>query len=210
MKAILGKKNNMVQIYNEEGVVVPCTLVDVGDVKVVGKKTKEKDGYNAIILGIGKKNKPTKAEKGKYKEIKEVPFRTYEFNLEKEEIDKLKIGDEVLPSVFTIGDKVNVSGLTKGKGFQGVVKRHKFSGGPRTHGQSDWERTGGSIGAGTSPGRVLKGKKMPGHMGNKNRTIVNVKIVMVDYENKFIALKGSVPGSINSIIKIAFKVYGKK
>lgn len=198
---VIGKKKEMTQLFQEDGKVVPCTIIDVSGVKVVGKRSKAKDGYEAIILGLGKKKRPTKAEVGKYKGLKYVPQYVREFRLEKSE-EGFKTGEEVKLDRFKVGDKIYVTGTTKGKGFQGVVKRWGFHGGDRTHGQSDRERAPGSIGAGTDPGRVFKGKKMPGHMGNRAKTVLNLKVVKVDDKNSLLCVKGAVPGGRNSILKI--------
>lgn len=193
----------MTQIFKENGDVVPCTIVDVADVRVIGKKTEKTDGYMAVILGIGSKRKPSKAEIGKFKKLKYVPGVTFEFRMnDLEKLGDYNIGDKVNADLFKVGDIVNVTGVTKGKGFQGVVKRWRFKGGPRTHGQSDRERSPGSIGGGTTPGRVFKGKKMPGRMGNKKKTILNIEIVKVDAKNSILCLRGAVPGGRNSMIKI--------
>ena len=203
MSAILGLKRDMTQIFGKDGRLIPCTILDVSGVKMVGKRTKEKDGYEAIILGLGRKKHPTKAEISKFKNLKYVPQHIAEFRTDRiENITDLKIGDGVRADVFKVDDKVNISGKTKGKGFQGVIKRWGFHGGPRTHGQSDRERAPGSIGGGTDPGRVFKGKKMPGHMGFRTKTVVNLKIVKVDSENNLLCVKGAVPGSRNSVLKI--------
>jgi large subunit ribosomal protein L3 len=203
MDIIIGTKKGMTQIFNEEGNVVPCTILDVSEVKVVGKRTKEKDGYEAIILGMGKRKKANKAQEGKFKELEYVPQFVSEFRVDEEEdIANINIGDEVSVKNFKVGDKVNVTGTTKGKGFQGVVKRWGFHGGSRTHGQSDRERAPGSIGAGTDPGRVFKGKKMPGHMGAKTKTVLNLPVVKLDEKNSLICVMGAVPGAYNSIVKV--------
>ncbi len=158
MKTIIGLKKNMSQIFKEDGNVVPVTFVDVADIVVAHKKTVEKDGYSATVIGLGKKKNPSKAEVGKFKELGFVPMYAVEVELDEE----LNIGDKVNVSMFETIKKVNVTGITKGKGFQGVVKRWGFKGGPRTHGQSDRQRHPGSIGMRTTPGRVFKGKKMAG------------------------------------------------
>lgn len=193
----------MTQIYNDLGQVIPCTIVDVSEVYVVDKKTVERDGYEALVLGKGKKKKESKTEKKKYKSIKFVPRKVVEFRKEKvQDMEKFEVGKGIEPDAFKVGDVVNVLGVTKGKGFQGVVKRWRFKGGPRTHGQSDRERAPGSIGGGTDPGRVYKGKKMPGHMGNRNKTIMNLQVVKVDKENKVICIKGAVPGARGGFLKV--------
>lgn len=203
MSAIIGYKKDMSQVFDEKGKVIPCTIVDVSDVFVVGKKTKEKDGYEALVLGVGKKKNPNKSEKTK--DLKHVPSQKCEFRTDKVEgmeLEKLKIGDKVEPDVLKEGDIVFVSGTSKGRGFQGVVKRYGFHGGPRTHGQSDRERAPGSIGAGTDPGRVFKGKKMPGHMGDEKVTLKNVQVVKVMKDKGLICVKGGVPGGRNGLVRI--------
>ncbi|MCL4392852.1 50S ribosomal protein L3 [Patescibacteria group bacterium] len=194
MKAILGLKQDMTQLFSEEGKVVPVTLVDTTDCFVCGIRDKEKDGYNATILGLKKKRKPLKLENAKYRDsfvpmyVKEVPF-----------IDDRKIKDKLDANMFDIGEKVVITGISKGKGFAGVVKRWNFAGGPRTHGQSNKERHGGSIGAGTTPGRVYKGKKMGGRMGGDTKT---VKMKVIDIKDNIIALKGAIPGGRGSLVVI--------
>ncbi len=183
MKAIIGKKVGMTQVYKDEK-VAPVTLIDVVDCKVVYK---DADG---IELGYDKKKKPTRAELGKYKALGYVPkHRQYFYKLESDK----KIGDLIEASTFEDGELVEIVGVSKGKGFQGVMKRWGFHGGDRTHGQSDRERAPGSIGAGTDPGRVLKGKKMPGRMGGQRIHNENKKVVKV--EGTIIAIRGSVPGN---------------
>jgi large subunit ribosomal protein L3 len=203
MGILLGFKKEMTQIFSEDGTVVPCTILKADDVWVVGKRSKENDGYDAVILGIGKRRKPGKAELGKYKEISFVPKYTAEFRVK--DAGNLKVGSEIDLTSFTIGQKVHVSGITKGKGFQGVVKRWGFKGGQRTHGQSDKQRSPGSIGGGTDPGRVYKGKKMPGRMGGTKRTIQNLEVVKIDPDKRIICIKGAIPGSRNSLIKVQSK-----
>jgi large subunit ribosomal protein L3 len=198
MKTIIGLKKNMSQIFKEDGNVVPVTFVDVADIVVAHKKTVEKDGYNATVIALGKKKNPSKAEVGKYKELGYVPMYAVEVELEEE----LNIGDKVNVSMFEQIKKVNVTGITKGKGFQGVVKRWGFKGGPRTHGQSDRQRHPGSIGMRTTPGRVFKGKKMAGRMGGDTKTVKNLKIVEINQELGLIALKGAVPGNKDSLVII--------
>lgn len=199
MKTLIGLKQNMSQIFSEDGNVVPVTYIDVADVVVAHKKTQEKDGYDAIVLGHGKKVKPTKAEIGKYKELGFVPETSVEVVIEGVE---LKIGDKILPSMLEGSKKVNVTGVRKGKGFQGVVKRWGFAGGKRTHGQSDRQRHPGSIGMRTTPGRVFKGHKMGGQMGDTIQTIKNLKLVSISDDTNLIAVKGAVPGNKGSLVII--------
>ncbi|HOY46660.1 MAG TPA: 50S ribosomal protein L3 [Candidatus Dojkabacteria bacterium] len=198
MKTIIGLKKNMSQIFKEDGNVVPVTFVDVADIVVAHKKTVEKDGYKATVIGLGKKKNPSKAEVGKFKELGFVPMYAVEVELEEE----LNVGDKVNVSMFEAIKKVNVTGITKGKGFQGVVKRWGFKGGPRTHGQSDRQRHPGSIGMRTTPGRVFKGKKMGGRMGGDTKTVKNLRVVEIDQEHGLIALKGAVPGNKDSLVII--------
>jgi len=198
MKTIIGLKKNMSQIFKEDGNVVPVTFVDVADIVVAHKKTVEKDGYSATVIGLGKKKNPSKAEVGKFKELGFVPMYAVEVELDEE----LNIGDKVNVSMFETIKKVNVTGITKGKGFQGVVKRWGFKGGPRTHGQSDRQRHPGSIGMRTTPGRVFKGKKMAGRMGGDTKTVKNLRVVEIDQEHGLIALKGAVPGNKDSLVII--------
>jgi len=206
MKFIIGYKKGMTQIFDDKGNTIPSTVIDVREVVYLGEKEEKKDGYNSISIGIGKKRKPSKAEKGKYKKLKYVPKKVVEFRVDDlKEYEKYNIGDKFDVGGLKKGDKVKVTGITKGKGFQGVVKRWRFKGGKRTHGQSDRERAPGSIGGGTDPGRVFKGKKMPGHMGNKVKTVLNLEVVKVGEKEDYICLKGGVPGSKNSLIKIVKK-----
>lgn len=194
MKFIVGKKIEMSQIFDGDD-VVPITLIEAGPCVVTQIKTKDKDGYSAVVVGFEKKkdNKIKKSENGKgYKHLKE--FRP------EEEIE-LKIGDMIDVSTFEKGDVVKVSGISKGKGFQGAVKRWGFHGRPRTHGVKHEHRTLGSVGA-TGPARVFLGKKMPGHMGAERVSVKNLKIVKVDKENNLIAVKGAIPGRRGTLIEI--------
>lgn len=195
MKAILGLKQDMTQVFNEAGKAIPVTLIDTSNCFVCGMKKKEKDGYATTVLGLKKKRKPGKLETAKYKDSF-VPLYIKEVSV----MDDVKIKDKINANIFEIGEKINITGISKGKGFAGVVKRWKFAGGPRTHGQSNKERHGGSIGAGTTPGRVYKGKKMSGRMGGDIKTIRNLKII--DIKDDIIALSGAVPGSRGSLVMI--------
>ncbi|MDD3648152.1 MAG: 50S ribosomal protein L3 [Candidatus Dojkabacteria bacterium] len=203
MSVILGYKKDMTQVFDEKGRVVVCTIVDVSDVMVVGKKTKERDGYDALILGIGKKKKTKKTEN--FKGLDAIPKQRCEFRTDKVKdlnLENFKEGDKVSIELFKEGERVQITGLSKGKGFQGVVKRYGFHGGPRTHGQSDRERAPGSIGAGTDPGRVFKGKKMPGRQGAANVTLKNIEVIRIDKDNFLMCLKGAIPGGRNTLVKI--------
>ncbi|MDD5433353.1 MAG: 50S ribosomal protein L3 [Candidatus Pacebacteria bacterium] len=195
MPFILGKKIEMTRIFNEKGNAVPVTLVETAPCVVLQIKTKEsKDGYDSVQIGLEKKSKHIKkTEKGKeYKYIKEFKSQNSEF----------KIGDEISASVFKEGDKVKVSGISKGKGFQGGVKRHGFAGHPQTHGVKHEVRTIGSVGA-TNPDRVIPGKRMPGHMGVERVSIRKAKIVKIDLANNLIAIKGAIPGHRGTLLEIS-------
>jgi len=197
MNMILGQKQNMTRIFDEDGIAIAVTVVKVEGNKIVGKKSQEKDGYNASIVGYGKKLKPTKAEIGKYKKVGYVPLYVNEV---KEVYADKEVGEDITASIFVSGDKVDVTGITKGKGFQGVVKRWGFKGGPKTHGQSNKHRSPGSIGSGSTPGRVYKGKKMGGRMGNITMTVKNLKVI-----NNLIVIKGALPGPRGSFVIIKSK-----
>ncbi len=202
MKAIIAQKKEMTQVFDEDGKVVPVTIVDVNEVYMIGKKDEEKDGYQAIILGKGKKKNANKPEVGKYKKLGFVP----NFIKEIRDTDvELEENTKIDATMFENGEVISVTGDTKGKGFQGVVKRWNFHGGPKTHGQSDRWRAPGSIGSGTTPGRVYKGKKMAGRMGGNQITVKNLEIVLVDKENGLIGIKGSIPGNKGSYIIIKSK-----
>lgn len=210
MKFILGKKIEMTQIFNEKGDVNPITLIDVASVKVTQILTKDKNGYDAIQIGIGQK-KLNKPMRNHLKGFVDNRGRGYaflkEFRIDKdalssaEESKKLKKGDTMSVDQFEIGDIVTVRGTTKGKGFQGVVKRWNFKGGPKSHGQKHTLRTPGSIGS-AYPQRVLKGLKMAGHMGNKKKSILNLKIVYIDKKNSMLGVRGAIPGNRGGYLEI--------
>ena len=195
MKFILGKKIEMSQMFDEKGNIIPCTLIEAGPCKVLQVKTKDKDEYQAIQIGFEEKTKNIKkTDKGKeYKHIKE--YRA------EDGVDEAKQGDIIDVSVFEQDDKVKISGISKGKGFQGGVKRHGFHGRKATHGVKHEERTIGSVGS-AYPQRVIKGRKMPGRMGYDRTTVKNLKIVKIDKENNLIAVKGAVPGRRGTLLEI--------
>ena len=210
MKAILGKKVGMTQIFDENGVVIPVTVIEAGPCSVVQVKTVETDGYNAVQMGFGaikdkKVNKPSKGHfaKAGVKAVKNLR----EFRLE--DVSGVKAGDEIKVDTFVEGETVDIQGTTKGKGFQGVIKRHGQSRGPMGHG-SMYHRRPGSMGSTSTPGRVFKGKKLPGHMGVTTVTIQNLKIVKVDTDKNVILVKGSVPGNKYSVLKISKSVKASK
>ncbi len=202
MKAIIAQKKEMTQVFGDDGRVVPVTIVDVNEVYMIGKKDEEKDGYQAIILGKGKKKNANKPELGKYKKLGFVPNFIKEIRDTEVELEE---NTKIDATLFENGEVISVTGDTKGKGFQGVVKRWNFHGGPKTHGQSDRWRAPGSIGSGTTRGRVYKGKKMAGRMGGNQITVKNLEIVLVDKENGLIGIKGSIPGNKGSYIIIKSK-----
>jgi len=194
MKALIGTKKGMTRVFVDDK-VVPVTVVDVSDCILSFIEPK---GFE---LGLGEKKKPTKAMVGRYANAKKVPAQTSYF---KGTLDgEVQIGNEIKSEIFSSGDKVVVRGVSKGKGFAGVVKRHKFAGGPKTHGQSDRHRAPGSIGAGTTPGRVLKGKKMAGRMGSETVTVADREIV--DVKDNLILIKGPIPGPRGSLVAIYTK-----
>lgn len=195
MPFILGKKLEMSQVFRD-GKVVPVTLVEAGPCFITQLKTKEKDGYEAVQVGFEKKvKKIKKTEKGKeYKHLRE-------FRLEKSKVGDYKVGQKIDISTFQEGDKVKVSGISKGKGFAGAVKRWGFHGRDASHGVKHEQRTLGSVGA-TGPARVFKGKKMPGRMGAERITVKNLEIARIDPQNNLLALKGALPGRRGTVIEI--------
>ena len=201
-KAIIGRKVGMTQVFGEKGVVIPVTVIEAGPCSVVQVKTCETDGYNAIKLGFGeiKDKKLTKPAKGQFAKLKLQP-KKYLREFRVENVADYTVGSEVKADVFTVGDMVDIQGTSKGKGFQGVIKRHGQHRGPMGHG-SMYHRRPGSMGPTSTPGRVFKGKKLPGHMGSKTITIQNLEVVRVDLDKNVILVKGSVPGAKGSILKI--------
>ena len=202
MKGILGKKIGMTRIFDESGDTVAATLIEAGPCVVVQIKTDEKDGYNAVQLGYAeqKEKRITKPVLGHFKRANVSPHRILKEFRDME--GEYKEGDQILSDIFSPGERVNVAGLSKGRGFAGVVKRHGFRGGPKTHGQSDRHRAPGSIGQSAYPKRVFKGIKMAGRMGHKRTTIRNLEVVKVLPDRNLILLKGGVPGARNSIVEI--------
>jgi len=203
MKSILGKKLGMTQIFDEDGTVVSVTLIEAGPCYVTQKKTEETDGYSAIALGFGEttEKRLTKPVAGHLKKANCPPLRHFrEFRVA--DTAEFEEGQKIDASVFEVGDKVDVIGTSKGKGYAGVVKRHGFAGGPKTHGQSDRWRAPGSAGAGSTPGRVFKGMRMAGRMGNERVTAANLKVALVDAEKNLLAVRGSVPGGKNGLVII--------
>ena len=209
MKAIIGKKVGMTQIFDENGFVIPVTVIEAGPCTVAQVKSVDTDGYNAVQLGFGEVkdkhiNKPEKGHFAKSKLSAKKHLR--EFRVDSADV---KVGDEVKADVFVAGDKIDVQGTTKGKGFQGVIKRHGQHRGPMGHG-SMYHRRPGSMGSTSTPGRVFKGKKLPGHMGVQTVTIQNLDVVRVDMDKNVLLVKGSVPGPKGAILKIKATVKSAK
>jgi large subunit ribosomal protein L3 len=196
---IIGKKLGMTQVYGDDGKVYAITAIEAGPCTVTQLKTVENDGYSAVQLGFGEKGQPKASKKKRAKEkVKYTHLREFK----PDDNGDTEAGQRIDVSLFKAGDIVNVTGISKGKGFAGTVKRHHFAGGPKTHGQSDRHRAPGSIGAGSSPGRVFKGMRMPGHMGNRQATVVNLEVYQADADRNLLLLKGAVPGAKNALLLI--------
>ena len=209
MKAIIGKKVGMTQIFDEKGYVIPVTVIEAGPCLVAQVKSEETDGYNAVQLGFGevKDKHINKPEKGHFEKSK-LSAKKHLREFRADSID-VKVGDEVKADVFEAGDKIDVQGTSKGKGFQCVIKRNGQHRGPMGHG-SMYHRRPGSMGSTSTPGRVFKGKKLPGHMGVQTVTIQNLDVVRVDMDKNVILVKGSVPGPKGAILKIKSAVKSAK
>ncbi len=204
MPGILGKKIGMTSVFNAEGDLVTVTVIKAGPCKVVSLREKEKDGYSAVVVGFEeRKEKHTnKPVLGQFKKNNLSPLRTVK-EFRNFDSGSFKVGDEIKTDIFQEGDTIKVSGKSKGKGFQGVMKRHNFGGvGGTTHGQSDRLRAPGSIGSSSYPSRVFKGMKMAGRKGFENVTVRNLKVIKIIPEDNLIMVKGAVPGSINSIVEL--------
>lgn len=202
MKTIIGKKVGMTQIFDEHGKVIPVTVIEAGPCVVAQVKSVETDGYNAIQLGFGdvKASKVNKPEAGHFAKAG-VAAKKHLREFRVDSVEDVTVGTEIKADSFEIGDKIDVQGTTKGKGFQGVIKRHGQSRGPMGHG-SMYHRRPGSMGPTSTPGRVFKGKKLPGHMGRVTVTIQNLDVVKVDMDKNVILIKGSVPGAKGAILKL--------
>lgn len=202
MLGMLGYKRGMTQIFDNDGNFIPVTVVEVGPCTVVQKKTDEKEGYNSLQLGIGvkKASRATKPYRGHF-EKKSLPIFSHLKEFRSEQISEIEVGDRLYATAFEAGDYVNVSGVTKGRGFQGVIKRHGKHGGPASHGSS-FHRQPGSIGMRTWPGRVLKNMKLPGHMGVEAVTIKNLEVVGVFADDNVILIRGAIPGHNGAIVEV--------
>lgn len=203
MAGIIGRKLGMTQIFNDTGAVVPVTVVEAGPCPVLQIKTAERDGYDALQLGFAarKATRATRAELGHARKagLDYAPRTLREFPVNG--AGSYEVGQQLTVEQFTAGDKIKVVGTTKGRGFQGVVKRHGFGGRPGSHGHP-LSRTPGSIGPGTNPSRVIKGKKMPGQMGAAQQTVPNLRVERIDAERNLIYIRGAVPGARNSLVFI--------
>jgi large subunit ribosomal protein L3 len=199
VEGLLGKKLGMVQVFEADGTVLGCTVVEAGPCLVTQVRTKDRDGYEAVQLGFGAKKRLNEPEKGHLKGLGN--FR-YLREFKADSLEGISVGTRLGAEMFKAGDRVDVTGISKGRGFQGGVKRHGFHGGPKTHGQSDRHRAPGSIGSGTTPGRVLKGQKMAGHMGAARTTTRNLVVVESNPARGILILNGPVPGARDGLVKI--------
>ena len=209
MKGILGRKIGMTQIFTEQGTVVPVTVVEAGPVVVTQVKTIENDGYNAVQVGFvdAKEKSLNKPQKGHLAAANTLKKHLKEFRVES--VDAYTVGQEIKADVFAAGEMIDVTGISKGKGFQGPIKRHGQSRGPESHG-SRYHRRPGSMGACSYPGRVFKNKKLAGHMGSVKVTVQNLEVVRVDADKNFILVKGAIPGAKGSVVTLKEAVKASK
>jgi large subunit ribosomal protein L3 len=198
IRGLIGKKLGMSQIFDESGLAHPVTVLEVGPCVVTQIKTQERDGYSALQLGFGLDKRLNRPERGHRRESGFMSRTLREVDVD--DASQYKVGQVVKADAFAEGDLVDVIGTSKGRGFQGGVKRHGFRGGPRTHGQSDRLRAPGSIGSSATPGRVFKGMRMAGRMGNDRVTVQNLKVLRVDSERNLLLVKGSVPGANDGLV----------
>ncbi len=198
-EGLLGKKIGMTQLFQASGEVVPVSVLQVGPCFVTQIKTPERDGYGALQIGFEESRRLTKPARGHLKTL--APLK-HLLEVRASDVSNFQVGQKLNVSLFAVGDLVDVSGISRGKGTAGVVKRHHFRGGPVTHGQSDRLRRPGASGATTTPGRVLRGMRMAGRMGNARATVLNLEVIRVDAERNLLAVKGAVPGAMNGIIFI--------
>ena len=202
-KAIIGKKLGMTQVFSPEGKLIPVTVIEAGPCTVVQKKSIEKDGYEAIQVGFGVANpkRVTKPLQGHFNKAG-VPFKKTLKEFRLEDITGYEVASEIKCDIFAEGEKVDVTGVSKGKGYAGVIKRHGFSRLKETHGTGPVHRHPGSMGACSTPSRVMKGKKLPGHMGHKQVTVLNLDVVKVDAERNLILVKGAIPGPKGAVVSV--------
>lgn len=210
MKSIMGKKIGMTQIFDENGVMIPVTVVEAGPVAVTQIKTEETDGYNAVQVGFGevKEKHVNKPMKGHFAKAG-VALKKHVKELRPEDgVENYSLAQEIKVDIFEVGEKIDVTGISKGKGFQGSIKRHGQSRGPETHG-SHYHRAPGSMGSASDPSKVRKGKKLPGHMGHTRVTIQNLEVARVDAEKNLILIKGAIPGPKKGLVVIKTAVKGQ-
>lgn len=210
MSGILGKKIGMTRVFTQDGRWIDVTVLEAGPCTVVQRKTRDNDGYEAVQIGFGavKEKRVNKPMQGHFKKAGIEPKRNLrEFRVAAD--CELKTGDELKADVFSAGDRVDVSGTSKGRGFAGVIKRHGFSGGPGGHG-SHFHRAPGSIGQSADPAKVYKGKKMPGHMGNRKVTVQNLEVVEVDLDKNLLVVRGAVPGANGGLVSVSKSVKQSK
>lgn len=213
MKGMIGKKVGMTQVFDEQGNVIPVTVIEAGPCYVTQVRNSERDGYVAVQLGYGE-TKPTRLTKGQLGHLQkhQLPALRYlrEFRVKDNGGVDVEEGAEIKVDVFERGERVDVIGISKGRGFQGGIKRHGFNRQPKTHGASDRTRAPGSVGMRATPGKTLKGKRMAGHMGDERVTILNLEVVVVDPEKNLLAVRGSIPGAQGGIVMIRPSVKAKK
>lgn len=206
MLGIIGKKLGMSQIFEEDGKLIPVTVIQAGPCVVVQKKTEEKDGYNALQIGFDEKRLKSvkKPQREMFKKLNITPKKTMrEFRVDKKELDAYQVGQSItLDTLYKAGDFVDVVGTNKGRGFTGVMKRHNFHGADAAHGTHEYKRHGGSIGQHTQPGRVFKGVKMPGHYGNARITTQSIKIAQINKDKNLLLINGSAPGPTGAYVLI--------
>ena len=199
IQGFLGRKIGMSQVFREDGRVVPVTVIEAGPCTVTQVKTRENDGYEAVQLGFGQTKKANKPMRGHLRNGQPVRYLK---EVKADDPSEFEVGQTISLDIFEEGEKIDIIGRSKGRGFAGTIKRHGFGGGPRTHGQSDRARAPGSIGGGTTPGKVFKGLKMAGHMGNVRTTAKRLEIIRVDTDRNLLLVKGGVPGGPNGLVQI--------
>jgi len=199
LQGIIGRKLGMIQLFSQDGKAEAVTAIQAGPCAVIQVKNPARDGYSAVQLGFGDARRVNSPRQGHLKDAGQFRYLR-EFRVD--EAKDIEVGNRIDVSLFAVGDQVDITGVSKGKGFAGVVKRHHFAGGPKTHGQSDRHRAPGSIGATTSPGRVLKGKRMAGHMGNNQATVLHLEVFKVDAERNLLFVRGAVPGARDGLLLI--------
>lgn len=210
-KCIIGKKLGMTQLFDEKGNFIPVTVIEAGPCVVVQKKTTENDGYESVQIGFGDVSEKhvNKPMKGHFQKS-DAPYKRTLMEFRLDDKDALGVGDIIKADTFAVGDKVDVSGVSKGKGFAGGIKRHGFKSLKETHGTGPVHRHAGSMGANSDPSKVMKGKELPGHMGAENVTVQNLDIVKVDAENNLIALRGAIPGPKGGVVRIIDSTKARK